>query len=192
MGRQVFQKTMSVVRSEGAGDRWKDVKFIIFDHPSHPGVFEERMAFLLEMEEKLKPKHASVLHHVKLLNRKDLENSLNEVVSSGGEGLMLRKPGSKYEIGRSSTLLKVKKFSDAEAVVIAHTPGKGRHKGRLGALIVRMSNGKEFSLGTGLSDNERRNPPPVGTTVTYSFTELTDGGTGVPKCAAFLRVRPTE
>jgi DNA ligase-1 len=121
-----------------------------------------------------------------------MEAALDEVIKLGGEGLMLRKPGSRYETGRSSTLLKVKKFSDAEATVISHTPGKGRHKGRCGALVVRMPNGKEFSLGTGLSDKERQNPPPVGAKVTYTFTELTDSGMGVPKCAAFLRVRPAE
>jgi DNA ligase-1 len=36
----------------------------------------------------------------------------------GGEGLMLRQPGSMYVFSRSSTLLKVKSFSDAEAKVI--------------------------------------------------------------------------
>lgn len=33
---------------------------------------------------------------------------LKEVEAHGGEGLMLRKPGSKYEGRRSSTLLKIK------------------------------------------------------------------------------------
>jgi DNA ligase-1 len=45
---------------------------------------------------------------------------LAEVESLGGEGLMLRTPGSKYEWSRSSTLLKVKTFHDEEAIVVAH------------------------------------------------------------------------
>ena len=37
---------------------------------------------------------------------------------------MLRKPHSKYEGKRSSTLLKVKTFFDAEAEVVRYEPGK--------------------------------------------------------------------
>ena len=83
---------------------------------------------------------------------------LARVESLGGEGLMLRQPGSKYEAGRSSTLLKVKTFHDAEARVIGHQPGAGRHKGRLGALVVDLPNGTQFSVGTGFSDAERDTP----------------------------------
>lgn len=61
---------------------------------------------------------------------------LGEVEKKGGEGLMLRKPGSLYEGKRSSTLLKVKSFYDAEALVVGHEPGKGKHKGFCGALRV--------------------------------------------------------
>jgi len=39
---------------------------------------------------------------------------------------------------------------------------------------------------------ERRNPPKIGSVVTYRYTELTDGGTGVPKCASFVSVRDYE
>ncbi len=66
-----------------------------------------------------------------------LQQELQRVLALGGEGLMLREPGSHYEPGRSSTLLKVKQFHDAEAAVIGHLPGGGRHKGRLGALEVQ-------------------------------------------------------
>lgn len=41
----------------------------------------------------------------------------------GGEGLMLRKAGSLYVGGRSTTLLKVKSFVDDEAIVKGHEAG---------------------------------------------------------------------
>jgi hypothetical protein len=75
---------------------------------------------------------------------------------------MLRQPGSAYHVGRSSTLLKVKTFHDAEARVVGHAPGTGKHKGRLGALIVELADGTRFNVGTGLSDAERGSPPKVG------------------------------
>jgi len=79
-----------------------------------------------------------------------LKKELARVEALGGEGLMLRRPGSQYEAGRSSSLLKVKSFRDAEAKILEHLPGTGRHKGRLGALLAQMPDGTEFSVGNRL------------------------------------------
>jgi len=99
---------------------------------------------------------------------------------------MLRQPGSVYEAGRSFTLLKVKTFHDAEAVVLAHQPGRGKFKGMLGALVVRLPDGTEFSVGTGFSDAERAAPPPIGSVITFRYQELSDGG--VPRFPSFVRL----
>jgi DNA ligase-1 len=119
-----------------------------------------------------------------------LLDELNRVSAVGAEGLMIRKPKSLYESCRSNTLLKVKPFQDAEGLVIGHKPGKKKHKGVLGAVVIRMSSGVEFDLGTGFSDEERRNPPKVGDMVTFRFTELTNDGK--PKCTSFISVRDYE
>src|ERR1043165_3799220 len=100
---------------------------------------------------------------------------------------MLRQPGSKYAAGRSTTLLKVKTFRDAEAIVVGHQAGAGRHKGRMGALLVRLPDGTEFAIGTGFSDRERENPPGIGATVTFRYQELSD--TGVPRFPSWVGVR---
>ena len=100
---------------------------------------------------------------------------------------MLRQPDSLYESGRSATLLKVKRFQDAEAQVVAHEPGKGRHRGRLGSLICELAGGVRFAVGSGLTDAERENPPAIGTVVTFRFQELSDRG--VPRFPTFVRVR---
>lgn len=103
----------------------------------------------------------------------------------GGEGVMLRAPNAAYERKRSDTLLKVKTFHDAEATVIAHMSGRGKHKGRLGALVCVADNGATFSIGTGFSDAEREAPPVIGSRVTYKYQELTDGG--VPRFPIYAR-----
>ena len=48
--------------------------------------------------------------------------------------MMIRDPDSKYEGKRSDTLLKVKKFDDAEAVVLSHHKGTGRCSDMCGAI----------------------------------------------------------
>src|SRR5690242_19458383 len=100
---------------------------------------------------------------------------------------MVRKPGSLYEVGRSSTLFKVKSFHDAEGRVVDHVPGTGKHKGRLGSLLLEMPNGTRFNVGTGFSDAERENPPEIGAIVTYRYQELSNGG--VPRFPTFVGVR---
>jgi DNA ligase-1 len=52
---------------------------------------------------------------------------------------------------------------------------------------VRLPSGKEFSVGTGFTDKERHDPPPVGATITFRYQELSDGG--VPRFPSFVRVR---
>jgi DNA ligase-1 len=100
---------------------------------------------------------------------------------------MLRQPGSTYVAGRSTTLLKVKTFHDAEAVVVGHQAGAGRHQGRMGALLVRLPDGTDFAIGTGFSDRERQSPPAIGATVTFRYQELSD--MGVPRFPSWIGVR---
>jgi len=60
---------------------------------------------------------------------------------------MLRKAASHYEGKRSSTLLKVKTFYDAEAKVIGYENGKGKYQGMTGSLTCQMASGKKFNVG---------------------------------------------
>jgi DNA ligase-1 len=90
-------------------------------------------------------------------------------------------------VGRSLTLLKVKSFLDDEATVLEHLAGAGRHKGRLGALLVELANGTRFAVGTGFSDAERENPPAIGSVITFRYQELSDGG--VPRFPSYVGVR---
>ena len=100
---------------------------------------------------------------------------------------MMRRARSRYESGRSTTLLKVKSFHDAEARVLKHLEGSGRHKGRLGAVLVEMADGTQFSVGTGFSDAERENPPAVGSLITFRYQELSEGG--VPRFPSYVGMR---
>ena len=185
VGRKQFQKTVSIVRRQDQPDTWKEVKFIAFDAPEVPGGFEQRQA---KLRESLAPTaYAECLQQAACDGVEHLRHELARVEALGGEGLMLRRPGSRYEAGRSATLLKVKSFHDAEAVVVGHEPGKGRHKGRLGALAVTLPDGTRFSVGSGFTDAERGAPPAVGVTITFRYQELSTAG--VPRFPTYVGVR---
>jgi DNA ligase-1 len=184
LARKSFQKTTAIVRRQDKGDHWKQIKFLIFDAPGHGGLFEERLKVVQELAAH---EYAAAHPHSLCKGVAHLKEELARVEALGGEGLMLRQPESKYVAGRSATLLKVKSFKDDEAVVIGHQAGTGRHKGRLGALLVRLASGKEFAIGTGFSDKEREKPPAVGATVMFKYQELSDGG--VPRFPSYGGVR---
>jgi DNA ligase-1 len=187
IGRKAFQRTVSIARRQDKSEHWRELRFVVFDAPQHGGVFEARMDFLQGLLRRQKSEFALVHPHEPCRHLDHLREELARVESLGGEGLMLRQPGSLYVAGRSTTLLKVKNFHDAEATVIGHEPGAGRHKGRLGALFVQLENGIRFSVGTGFSDAERENPPALGAVINFRYQELTDAG--VPRFPAYVGIR---
>jgi len=186
--RKKFQRTIGIVRRQDKNDLWNEVGFLVFDAPAANGGFEDRLAFLKDALAKGAAKFARQHSHERCKSLAALREELARIESLGGEGLMLRQPGSKYVAGRSSTLLKVKTFHDAEAIIVGHQAGAGRHKGRMGALLVRLPNGTDFAIGTGFSDRERENPPAIGATVTFRYQELSD--TGVPRFPSWVGIRP--
>jgi len=185
--RKKFQRTVGIVRRQDKNDLWKEVRFRIFDAPQAADAFEKRLQAILDVIKKNQPPYALAHEHGLCTDLDHLRKELARIEALGGEGLMLRRPGSKYEVGRSLTLLKVKTFHDAEARVVGHEAGAGRHKGRLGALLVELADGTKFSVGTGFSDAEREKPPPVGSTITFRYQELTDRG--VPRFPSYVGLR---
>jgi DNA ligase-1 len=188
LGRKAFQQCVSIVRRQDKSDHWQSIRFLAFDLPAVGGPFEERMDQLRDLLSSSRPPFAEMHQHQRCRSLGHLRVELAKVEALGGEGLMLRQPESKYEVGRSTTLLKVKTFHDAEARVIEHLPGAGRHKGRLGALAVELPDGTTFSVGTGFSDAQRQTPPAIGSLITFRYQELSDRG--VPRFPSFVCVRP--
>lgn len=188
IGRKMFQETVSIVRTQGGSDElWGDVNYVIFDAPRVAGGFEQRMQYLRSPDSpyyrRIHCANTYVLEQELCKGHEHLLEILNSALSIGAEGLMLREPGSLYEGCRSSTLLKVKKFLDDEATVTGYEDGKGRHKGRVGSLVLSW-NDKEFRAGTGLKDSERKNPPVIGSKVTFKYQELSTDG--IPRFPVYV------
>jgi len=187
VGRKQFQRSVSIVRRQDKSDLWKEVSFVVFDAPALEAPFEERLEHCRTVVGALGVAHVRVHEHARCEGVEALKVELARLEALGAEGLMLRKPASRYVAGRSATLLKVKTFHDDEARVIEHLPGEGRHKGRLGALLVESAEGTRFSVGTGFSDAERASPPPIGSVITYRYQELSTGG--VPRFPSYVGIR---
>lgn len=188
IGRQMFAELSSIVLDQTPDEAaWQRVRYMIFDAPQTRGGFEARLDFVRQWFDGHPNVYVTVVEHEMCKDAEHLQHRLSEVEAKGGEGLILRRPQSSYIAGRSRDILKVKSYQDADAVVIGHRPGKGRHAGRLGALWVELSNGVQFAIGTGFTDAERDNPPPIGSTVKFKHHGYTKAGK--PRFASFLRVR---
>lgn len=186
IGRKQFQKTSGIVRQHNAGDLWKDIKYCVFDvfGDTHNN-FEHRQFLIPNL---IKNNKYSIKHpQIKVESIEHVRQELSKVEALGGEGVMLRQPNSLYECGRSNTLLKVKSFKDNDAEIVDYTKGKGRHKGRVGALVCKMNNGTIFECGTGLSDFERENPPAIGAIIKFRYQELTDDAK--PRFPSYIGLR---
>lgn len=191
LGRGQFQQVSSLVRQYRRDDpRWQQVRFHVFDLPANDGRFEQRHQALQALLASGNWPHLRLVEQRRLANPQALKSWLDEVLAASGEGLIAHHRHARYQPGRSALLYKIKPWRDAEATVIAHLPGRGKYAGQTGALQVRDDQGRVFALGSGLSDAQRRAPPPIGSRISYRYTERT--GNGLPRFPRFLRLRADE
>lgn len=186
--RKMFARLAGIVKKKvPVDDEWRQVSFMIFELPGAAGTFTERIEQMRQLVDAAGVPWLKMVEQFRIVDNKALRQRLTEIVRLGGEGLILHRAEALYHGGRSQDLLKVKQWLDSEAKVIAYRPGSGKYQGMLGALQVETPEGRQFFIGTGFSDAERRQPPPLGSTVTYHYTGLT--ATGLPRFPAFMRVR---
>ena len=188
LARGKFQKLLSIVSKKVAiEEEWQEIAYYVFDLPNSSKLFSQRLNIFRRLVNQTNSQYLRAIEQYRIVNHSELMLQLNNIVELGGEGLMLHRTDAVYKKGRTRDLLKVKPYYDAEAIVVAHTQGKGKFLGMLGAILVKTPEGQQFRIGTGFSLEQRRFPPPIGTIITYTYHGKTDRG--IPRFASFLRVR---
>lgn len=219
-----FRDTSSGVMS---ADGEPDVRFHVFDHYEEGKTFEERFKGYLgknSVRTSLSRRGIPVqLVAQKLVhNEEELLAAEQDYLTQGYEGAMIRSLGGPYKCGRSTVkeghLLKMKRFCDAEAIVIgveellhneneATTDALGRTKrstaragksagGVLGALLVKdPSTGVLFSIGGGFLASDREalwkvRGTLLGKVVKYKYFPL--GSKEAPRFPTYLGVRDPD
>lgn len=167
------------------------------------------------------PQWVRILDCIPINLPSELARYESECLSEGYEGVMLRDPQGTYKFGRATVkeniLLKVKRFEDAEAILIeieekmhntneAEKDNFGRTKrssaiaGMVGAhtagtLIVRDSYGQQFGIGSGLNDQLRQEiwdnkDQYIGKLVKYKY--FSHGVKDLPRHPVFLGFRDPD
>ena len=187
LARGRFDALSGMVRKAQPVDAdWQRIQYMVFELPGGQGSFDQRAAQLPAIVRQADWPQLRAVDQFRVANAAALQAKLKAVTTAGGEGLMLHLASAPVTTGRSNVLLKLKPVQDAEAVVVGHVTGKGKYQGLLGALDMQSPSGQRFKIGTGLSDAQRKNPPAIGSTVTYTFNDTTHSGK--PRFARLLRM----
>lgn len=173
VGRGKFQETVGIVRSHLGNSDWSSVKYMVFDLVDRNKLFEDRQKVLKRLKF---PAHCQVVAQNLCRGRDGLEVYKALILAQGGEGVMLRKPESLYEFKRSHNLLKYKDMKHSTAAITGYTEGKGKHEGRIGAFICLWKPLIYITVGTGLTDAERENPPKISTEIKIKYFDITEAG----------------
>ncbi len=187
--REDFANIVSIVRTKTPDARWRQVGYYVFEAPHQRGGLLERLAVLQDYltQNPTATEHLQIIPQIKVDNDVHLKRLLAEVSAGGGEGVVVRNPNSPYQTGRLSSALKVKNYLDADCVVRKILPGKGKYRGKMGALQCEMADQSMVNIGSGFSDQQRAEPPPVGSVITFKYYGLT--AHGKPRFAVYLRRR---
>jgi DNA ligase-1 len=190
-GRGRFDVTSASVRRSVPDDaEWRALQLMVFDLPGAAGSFAQRAQRIESLVRGAPTGSLMAVDQAELADRAALRSRLDSVLRGGGEGLVLHRADAPWAAGRSTAVLKLKPLQDAEAQVLACEAGRGRLTGVMGALRVRNTSGIEFRIGSGFTDAERRDPPAVGSWVTYTHRGHTPSG--VPRFASYWRAAAAD
>jgi DNA ligase-1 len=182
-----FEHISSVVNAHDGN--WSAITYNIFEVPHQKGGLLERLDVLKQWLVKHPNKLIKIIPQKICKGSAHLKQVLDEVEKKGAEGLVVRDPKALYVGKRSSSSLKVKSFQDDECIVKGYTKGHGKFEGLVGALVCEW-NDRHLKIGSGLSVEERKNPPPLDSNITFKYNGFTKYGN--PKFPVFLRIRKTN
>ena len=181
-----FENIISIVNRQTPHEGWKAIRYNIFEVPHQQGGLLAR----LEVLKAFLTQHPN--HYIEIIPQKvcrdsqQLKETLEAVDTKGAEGLVVRNPDALYIDKRTSSALKVKSFDDDECVITGYTKGEGKFEGIVGALLCQWHD-KTLKIGSGLSEEERKNPPMIDANITFKYNGLTKYGN--PKFPVFMRIR---
>lgn len=178
----VFNQTTQAVMSFDLkpGFEKSKIQLAVFDYVDSEAGYDERFDSILNIIVNHPHPQIVLLEQEPILNEEELLAFEEKVLLQGYEGVMVRSMNGRYKQGRSTAregiLGKIKRFVDAEATVIGfeerlhntneaktnelgHTQRSQAKAGMVGTdtlgALKCISNGIEFSVGSGFNDVQR-------------------------------------
>jgi len=167
-GRNSFENCLRLTKDAADSNLWNSVSFCVFDSPGMALPLEERIEVLQTLA---LPPNVTIVKLQKCQGKTHLQSTLDDITKQGGEGVVLRKPYSKYS--DRGSWYKIKNFFDGEAIVLKSIPAG--HK-------CKFYNGREFIL-----PNIKTVDGIEGCVVVVRYTKLSSNG--VPMSPIFHGIR---
>lgn len=138
-----FNKLLSLIKRDKPIEGYEFVQYHIYDVVSDSD-YRTRMSVVYEMSRSAK--YLRTLPNWIARNRQAIDKGFLKAIELGYEGAMYRNPNMGYDntVERSTGLLKVKVFEDAEFKVIGVEEGSGKLQGSAGSIICLNEEGFEF------------------------------------------------
>lgn len=166
---------------------WNLIKYCVFDAPKYNGYYVERLAYAKRILKTCKV--GKEIKHKLCKSNRHLDEFYNGIISTGGEGVVLRNMVSLYELRRSDNYLKYKPTDSDEARVVDSIETWSLFSGSTAKIICRWK-GKLFAIVIKLNKHCSDLKPVVGDNLTFTFRGT--GNDGLPVNPNFVLVRDYE
>ena len=181
-----FANISGIVRQKKPKDKnWKNIGYHIFEVPNQSGDLFARLKILKDYLSAYPNPYLHIIQQIPVSDENTPEKFLARISAKGGEGIVIRDPKQNYKTGRLASAFKLKNFLDAECLVRAILPGKGKYENMMGSILCELENGERIKIGSGFSDEMRKNPPEIDTLITFKYYGLTKKAK--PRFPVFLR-----
>ena len=97
-GRRNFNAIQGMIAND-----WRGLTFQIFDAPMMDAPFRKRYAFINSL---VLPDHCGIVKQIRCNGTEHALDIADQIVDQGGEGVVVRNPRAKYEIGRTWNVLR--------------------------------------------------------------------------------------
>lgn len=184
-----FENIVSILKSTKKKEKWRELKFYIFEVPNQQGGILKRLEVLEAYLASQPAPFISIIPQLPLNTLQALQDALSAITQVGGEGVVVREKDAPYYTGRNKKAMKLKLYEDRECKITSYVQGKGKFENLVGSIIC-LDGDVEFKIGSGMSEDFRKNPPKVGTIITYKYFGLNKNK--LPKFPVFLRIRSDE
>jgi len=188
IGLDTLGKTAGTVRKKIPIDsELKLIQYCIFDAPKYDDVYKERLAYCKKIISN--SDNVNIIRHKYFRTESQLNEFYEDIVSAGGEGIILRNPFSYYELCRSNNYLKCKPKDDDEAKVIGYSQPEGIFRKRVRSIVCKWK-GKVFDIDMKRNIKSKLALPNIGSMITFSYQDICSAG--LPLSPLFLSVRDYE
>jgi ATP-dependent DNA ligase len=188
-GKSSQLKCHNIVRNAGSTIQgWSKIKFMVYDAPAASYLpFEERLKILRKIFSlRKKASFIGLCNYIQCKDRDHCLSELEKIENEKGEGIILKNSKSLYTKGRSVNVLEARSRFEKQAIIVGYERKEGETEGPIKSIRVRSNDGKEFLINRGLRDDMRKDPPKVGTVITYKYSG--EVSAGKPKAPVFVKI----